>query len=172
VSLPDPIQVGTVQVTFRPVVESDREFLYALYASTRADELAAVPWTPAQKQAFVRQQFEAQDLAYRSNYPGAEFQLILIEGCAAGRLFIHRRQTDIRIMDIALLPEFRSRGIGSSILTSLTSEGSRTGRTVTIHVEVFNPARRLYERFGFRGVSVNDVYLLMEWSPEQDRRQG
>ena len=52
-------------------------------------------------------------------------------------------------MDIALLPEYRGRGIGTALLEELLVEADATGRRVTIHVERFNPARRLYERLGF-----------------------
>ena len=90
---------------------------------------------------------------------------ILVAGELAGRLYVHRREREIRIMDIALLPEFRGRGIGTKLLNEILMEGERTGRPVTIHVESFNPARRLYERLGFTRVASNGVYLLLEWKP-------
>ena len=151
------------QVSFRPVCEADTELLVAIYASTRADELAQVAWDDAQKDAFVRMQFEAQRKFYQSEYPGAEFQIILVADEPAGRLYVHRRECEIRIMDIALLPGFRGRGIGTQILENILAEGTRTQRPVTIHVESFNPAQRLYDRLGFKRVGSNGVYHLLEW---------
>ena len=59
-------------ITLRPVVlAADQDFLLQVYASTRAHEMSLVPWTDAQKQAFVRQQFEAQLAHYAMQYPEA-----------------------------------------------------------------------------------------------------
>jgi ribosomal protein S18 acetylase RimI-like enzyme len=74
---------------------------------------------------------------------------------------VHRGPRDIRIMDITLAPAFRGRGIGSGLLRSLISEVEGSRRTVSIHVEINNPARRLYERLGFEYAGEHGVYLLM-----------
>lgn len=160
---PPSISAGTVAL--RPIQDGDAELLFAIYASTRAEELAQVAWDDAQKEGFLRMQFDAQRKFYESEYPGAEFQIILVAGERAGRLYVHRRKQEIRIMDIALLPEFRGRGIGTMLLNDILAEGHRTSRPVTIHVESFNPARRLYARLGFRKVASNGVYHLLEWKP-------
>jgi GNAT superfamily N-acetyltransferase len=160
-----PLPVGSHQVRFRRVGAGDRTFLERLYASTREPELAPLPWSAEEKQRFIVQQFTAQDHAYRQNYPGAEFLILVVDGADAGRLYLHRRSDEIRIMDIALLPPFRNRGIGTAVLHRVIAEGRTLGRAVTIHVEVFNPALRLYERLGFRQVSATDVYALMELRP-------
>jgi ribosomal protein S18 acetylase RimI-like enzyme len=76
---------------------------------------------------------------------------------------VHRRPAEIRLVDIAFLPEFRSGGLGTSILRDLLAEGEAAGKPVTIHVEVYNPAMRLYERLGFRSVEERGPYRLMEW---------
>jgi ribosomal protein S18 acetylase RimI-like enzyme len=150
----------------RPVdAAADRDFLVALYASLRAPELAHVPWDEATKRAFVEQQFAAQDAHYRQHYPGATLAVIELGGVRAGRLYVHRGPRDIRIMDIALAPAFRARGIGSGLLCSLIDEAERSGRTLSIHVEHNNPARRLYERLGFRPAGEHGVYVLMERAP-------
>lgn len=159
------LAVGPLQISFRHALASDHGFLELLYASTREPELAPLPWSAEDKQRFITQQFTAQDHAYRNNYPGAEFLLLVVDGADAGRLYLHRRPDEIRIMDIALLPPFRNRGIGTAVLHHVIAEGRTLGLPVTIHVEVFNPARRLYERLGFRQISATDVYALMERRP-------
>ena len=161
------IKVGSCVVTFRPVNPGDTEFLFSLYAQTRAEELAPVPWPPQQKEQFLRQQFSAQTASYQANYPRAAFWIIIVDGADAGRLYLHHRKNEIRIMDIALLAPFRNRGIGSALLRQVMAEGEKTGRTVTIHVEFFNPARKLYERLGFHQVSQTEVYLLLEWRSDR-----
>jgi ribosomal protein S18 acetylase RimI-like enzyme len=152
-------------LSLRPVEDADRAFLVELYASVRADELAQVPWDEPTKRAFVEQQFSAQDAHYRNNYPGATLDVIEVDGTPAGRLYVHRGAGDIRIMDIALLPGFRGRGIGTALLRSLMAEADTSGRRLSIHVEQSNPARALYDRLGFEAAGEHGVYVLMERSP-------
>jgi ribosomal protein S18 acetylase RimI-like enzyme len=151
-------------VALRPVAEGDREFLVELYGSVRAPVPAHVPWDEATRQAFVEQQFAAQDAHYREHYPGATLDVIDIDGEPVGRLYVHRGVRDIRIMDIALAPGFHGRGIGTRLLRSLISESDTGGRTLSIHVEINNPARRLYERLGFRTAGEDGVHLLMVYA--------
>ena len=141
--------------------EGDREFLVELYGSVREPELAHLPWDKAMKRAFVEQQFAAQDAHYRENYPGATLDVIEVDSERAGRLYVHRGQRDIRIMDIALAPAFRGRGIGSALLHALIDEAGDSDRMLSIHVEMNNPARRLYERLGFGPAGEHGVYVLM-----------
>jgi ribosomal protein S18 acetylase RimI-like enzyme len=152
-------------VRLRPVAEADREFLVGLYASVREPELAHVPWDAGTKRAFVAQQFAAQDAHYREHYPGATLDVVEVDGEPAGRLYVHRGERDIRIMDIALAPAFRGRGIGTALLRGLMVEAQASGRRLSIHVEANNPARRLYERLGFRRAGEHGVYLRLERAP-------
>lgn len=144
------------------------DLLLRMYRSTREEELAmVVDWTDEQKDAFVRSQFEAQHAWYRDHYDGAQFDVILVDSVPAGRLYVHRRDREIRLVDITLLPEFRAGGVGTSLLRDLLAEGETAGKPVTIHVEVFNPAMRLYERLGFSPIEERGPYRLMEWKPSQ-----
>ncbi len=152
-------------IRLRLIEESDEGFLFNVYASTRADEMALVDWGAAQKEAFLRMQFEAQRSYYTENYKGAEFQVILYEGQPAGRFYLHRRAGEIRIMEIALLPEFRKRGIGAALIKEVLAEARSLKLPVTIHVERFNPALALYQRLGFRVKEDKGVYLLLEHNP-------
>ena len=136
-----------------------------MYASTRTEELAVVPWDDAQKDAFLRMQFDAQDAWWRENYADASFDVVLVGGEPAGRLYVHRGPSEIRIVDIALLPEHRGSGIGSSLLRDLLAEADESGKSVTIHVERMNPALRLYERLGFALAEDKGVYLFLERPP-------
>ena len=147
-------------IELRPVADADRPFLVGLYNSVREPELAHLPWDDAMKRAFVEQQFAAQDDHYRTNYPGATLDVVEVDGEPAGRLYVHRGPSDIRIMDIALAPAFRGRGIGTSLLRALMEEAAESGRRLSIHVEMNNPARSLYERLGFEPAGEHGVYLL------------
>ncbi len=155
----------TPGVALRPVEPDDEEFLYRVYASTRQEELAQTNWSESQKETFLRQQFEAQSRYYREYYPEAAFDVILAGSRPAGRLYVARWLEEIRIVDIAILPGYRGKGIGTHLLNALISESEESGKTLSIHVERFNPALHLYERLGFREVEDKGVYLLMERQP-------
>ena len=153
------------EVALRPATNADREFLVGVYSSTRADELAQVAWTDARREAFLRMQFDLQDRQYRATNPDASFDVVEIDGRAAGRLYVDRRVDDIRIVDIALLPEFRGAGIGTRLVAGVLDEAAASRRSVSIHVEVHNPAARLYARLGFVAFAEHGLYRRMEWSP-------
>ena len=151
----------------RAVTPEDEQFLRTVYASTRADELARVPWGDEQKRAFTDMQFAAQDTDYRRNYPTAQFSIIEVRGVPAGRLYVDRCKKEIRILDIALLPDHRRVGIGTKLLRELQDEARTAGKALTIHVERFNPALHLYQRLGFRQIEDKGVYLFLEWPSPQ-----
>ena len=153
------------ELALRPAGGDDYELLGRVYASTRAEELAPVPWSDAQKHEFLAQQFAAQSAHYAEHYADASFDVILVDGEPAGRLIVARRDVAILIVDIALLPEYRSRGVGTRLLRSLIEESEAGGRKLTIHVEINNPARTLYDRLGFRPAEEHGVYVLMERPP-------
>lgn len=150
-------------IVLRQSAPDDDSFLARLYASTRSAELAITGWSEEQKTAFCRMQFDAQTADYKANYPEASFQIIERDGSSAGRLCVMRGEKEIRIIDIALLPEYRAAGIGTKLLQELQEEARAAHRTLSIHVERFNPALRLYQRLGFKQVEDKGIYLLMEW---------
>jgi ribosomal protein S18 acetylase RimI-like enzyme len=156
----------TATITLRPITDDDQPLLLEIYGSTREDELRLVDWSDAQKQAFVEQQFGCQHAYYQQQYADASFDVILADGVPVGRLYVDRREDEIRIIDIALLPEFRGRGIGGSIMKDLLEEALRAEKPVRIHVENYNPAMRWYDRLGFHKTGETGVYHLMEWVPE------
>ena len=150
-------------ISLRPITPADDSFLAGLYASTRAEELAVTGWSDEEKAVFCRRQYDAQSAHYLENYPGASLQVIERVGEPVGRLYVARWKREIRIMDIAVLPEHRGAGIGTKLLRELQDEARAAGKTLTIHVERFNPALQLYERLGFKMVEDKGVYLLLEY---------
>ena len=154
------------EISFRAIRDEDLPFLRRLYASTRAEELAVVNWAEEEKAEFLGFQFGAQHDYYQEQFPSARFDLVLVDGEPAGRLYVDRREDEIRLIDIALLPELRRRGIGGRLMNQVLDEGREAGLPVQIHVEQNNPAMRLYDRLGFQRVEDQGVYWLMRWEPE------
>lgn len=154
-----------MSIQLRAAQDADREFLFRVYASTRAEELAVVDWSEAQKESFLRMQSSAQLQHYATHYPGAEYQIILQDDVPIGRIFVDRSGDSLLLMDIALLPEYRNRGIGTRLIEALQDEAGRAGRSILLHVEPFNPACRLYQRLGFQPCGMSGIYLRMRWDP-------
>lgn len=158
------------EFVLRPVTPEDYEELVAIYASTRADELAQVTyWTDEQKYAFCRMQYDAQKADYDGRYPDAQYDLILLEGRPAGRIWIGRDDELIHMLDISLLPWAQGQGIGTTLVRQLIEEARSSGKQLRHMVFVMNEgARRLYERLGFVVFEEVGPYLHMEWRPGED----
>lgn|ERR1044072_347698 len=155
------------QITLRPIGPDDNDFLVEVYGSTRAEEMAMVPWTIEQQQAFVRMQFAAQQDHYTKTYPTASYDIIMSGSRPVGRLYVARLDREFRIIDITLLPAERNAGIGSYLLKQLLDEASRAGKVTRIFVEEFNPSRRLFERLNFSLSEQHGMHMLLQCNPGQ-----
>ena len=158
----------TASLTTRRAEDGDCAFLLRVYMTTRGDELAMLPWTEEQKQRFLRQQAEAQDADYRSRWPQDAFRVVVRDGADVGRIYHWTTGDGVQLMDIALLPEWRNQGLGSRLLRDLLDRADAEGLTVSLYVERWNPARRLYARLGFAEVEVGDVYVRMSRRPSAE----
>jgi ribosomal protein S18 acetylase RimI-like enzyme len=153
-------------VALRPVLLGDEQFLYEVYASTRADELSQVPWSEAQLKTFLKMQLNARDQSYRMHYEGIDDRIILFQNQPVGRLIVVREDEEIRLADIALLPEHRSGGAGTSLIKDLMHEANETKRPIRLQVEKPNvQAKRLYDRLGFTTIGETITHFQMEYHP-------
>lgn len=157
----------SLDVTLRPVGPDDYDFLVEVYGSTRAEEMAMVPWTVEQQQAFVRMQFAAQQDHYTKKYPTASHDIIMSDSRPVGRLYVARLDHEIRIVDITLLPAERNAGIGSYLIKQLLDEANGAGKVTRIFVEEFNPSRRLFERLNFLPSEQHGIHMLLQCNPGQ-----
>jgi ribosomal protein S18 acetylase RimI-like enzyme len=153
------------QITLRPATEADDDFILSCYASTRAQELAQVPWPAEQKESFIRMQYTAQKNHYAAEAPRASHDIIYLEATPVGRIYLDRRDDALHILDITVLPQHRNQGTGSLLLRRLLAEAAKLGKPVTIYVESFNPSLRLFERLGFQRDHEKGFHLLMKWQP-------
>ena len=156
-----------MKITLRRVQESDEAFLLRLYASTRQAELALTPWNEAQKQAFVQMQFLAQRQHYASAFPAASYDIICCDGNATGRLYVDRQPRAIHVLDIIVDAEKRKRGIGTFVLEEILREADQAQKRVTIYVEEFSPARRVFDRRLFREASKSGFQILLTREPQK-----
>jgi RimJ/RimL family protein N-acetyltransferase len=147
----------------RPVSADDEHLLFELYSSTRAEEMALVPWDAPMKDAFLRSQFSAQQAHYRSYFPEARHEIILVNDRPVGRIYVNRLDTKIHILDITLLPQMRSHGIGTQVLADLMKEASDKDQPLSIYVESYNRSLGLFQRLGFVKKDEAGFSWLMGW---------
>lgn len=168
--MPPPfLNAGPLGLSTRSCTDEDLPFLASLYASTRAEEVAATGWPAEIQRAFLQQQHEAQHSHYQRAYPGAEWLLVIHGGEAVGRLYLWENEGDVRIVDISLVPAARGKGWGGALLRDVQADAAARGLSVSIHVEYMNPARRLYDRLGFVEIEGKGIYKLLRWEPEEQR---
>ena len=162
--MPPPLRAAAAfRIAYRPMTDDDLPFVADLYASTRAEEVAATGWPPEIQSAFLSQQHEAQHRHYRSTYKAAEWLIIEQDRRPIGRLYLTDWEDSLRIVDISLVPASRNAGIGAAIMSDIIEAARGRSTPVSIHVEKNNPARGLYERLGFTVVADRGVYDLLEW---------
>jgi RimJ/RimL family protein N-acetyltransferase len=152
-------------VTLRPVQPEDEAFLAAVYGSTRESELSLVPWTAEQRKAFIRFQYAAQLHHYQTEYPLAEHSVLMLGDERVGRIYLDRRESEFRILDITLLPTFRRRGIGTPIIRRVMVEAARASKNVSINLDSFSESRGLFERLGFKPTDRTGFHTLFVWNP-------
>src|SRR5262245_53347361 len=140
----------------------DEEFLFEVYASTRGEEVAAWGWQPAQQTAFLQMQYRARQQSYAMAHAGADHSILMLDGVRAGAAIVSRTPSEVRLVDIALLPEYRRQGLGGRWLAALIDESAAASLPLRLSVAQGNPAIRLYERLGFRRKSADAMYIEME----------
>ena len=158
----------------RDAGEADSAFLQALYAGFRADEMASMPWSQAQKDAFLADQFRLQHLHFVSQFSGADFWIVERANptdvtSAVGRFYLDRSPPLWRAIDLGFSPHARGQGLGSALLTWAQACARDAGAAgIDLHVAVVNPrARSLYQRLGFRAEGVAEGYhQRMAWRPD------
>jgi GNAT superfamily N-acetyltransferase len=149
-------------LSLRAATDADAAFMSDLYASTREDEMKlATAWSEAQKRAFLREQFALQDAHYRAHYPACERYVVERRGTPVGRMLVSVTAREVRLMDVALLPAWRGHGVGTALLRGVLAFADGAQLPVTLHVEPFNPALRMYQREGFAMVEMRGLYQFM-----------
>lgn len=144
----------------------DFAWLPALYADTRREEMAAVPWPDEAKAAFLAEQFALQHRHYVTHYADAEFLVIASGATPVGRFYLHHGADDDLLVDISLFADCRGQGIGAALIEAAQADASRNGRGMTLSVLTQNvAAQRLYTRLGFRGTQVAGMHRTMQWAP-------
>ena len=102
-----------------------------------------------------------QDLLLKRSPAPGKGHTIQYEGREVGLLTIKQEETEINIVTLQLLPEYQGRGIGSAVIKHILSEANSHRCSVGIEVLKISPARKLYERLGFKITSETEASYLM-----------
>jgi ribosomal protein S18 acetylase RimI-like enzyme len=162
----DVIEIGSALgvLHLRPERDDDDAFRFKLFCESRPAEFALLQLDPAAFEQLMRFQFQAQTLTYRANFPDARFDIIERDGAPIGRIVVNRPGTMLHIVDQAIVPALRNRGIGTAIMKALMDEAGHAGLPVRLKVASTNdPSMRLYLRLGFVPIRVEPLYIEMEW---------
>lgn len=154
------------------VCGNDEPFLFELYAQTRMNEVASWGWPAEQVSSFLRMQYAMRRQSYAAQYPDAEHRLVVVGGEKAGHILTAVRSGEIVLVDLALMPEFRNRGLGTRLITELQRRAAADGRAVVLQVLAGNPAERLYARLGFKIVGEHYPYRTMKWTLASEEAFG
>jgi GNAT superfamily N-acetyltransferase len=157
-------------LTRRPVTPEDDAFLLSVYASTRDRELSQVEWPEGQREVFLRWQFDLQRKEYDARFPDARYEVILIDGEPAGRIWTGSNYEQIRLLEIGILPQFQNRGAGTLLLRQLIEEAKAARKPLRHMVFVLNDdAHRFYERLGFTMIEDLGAYKHMEYGGKKSK---
>jgi len=158
-----------MEITKRAVAATtaDQEFLYRVFSSTRAAAPFPAGWAEMEVDALRRRQFLGQDAQFLVRYPVAIREIILADGCPAGRMYVNRTPSSLYLIELSLLPEFRSRGIGGRLLAGLIQESKQLGLPLTLQVDVENPIGEYYRRLGFVEQAACGFYRHLKRWPTQ-----
>jgi len=148
-------------IALRAATDADMDFLRKVFASTRMHEFVNAGMPVEQAEALLASQFPIQHAYYRQHYPHGRFDVIMQGARSIGRLY-HDWQGDVvQLIDIALLPAYRGKGIGTCLMRAIVAEAARKHMPMRLYVEFDNPVRTLYRAFGFAPAGENGVYELM-----------
>ena len=158
-------------IHLRDAQEADLPFLFSLYCNVREPEVSAWGWSRSQRESFLQMQFDAQRRSYQAAYPGASNAIVLSGETPIGRMLAAQTLQGTQLIDIALLAEYRNRGVGAELIRALMADCERSGSFLSLQVLNGSPARRLYRRLGFHETELEaeQMYVQMQWTPAPNR---
>jgi ribosomal protein S18 acetylase RimI-like enzyme len=96
-----------------------------------------------------------------------EVRIVMMEGEVIGWLQTAATDDALFLAQLFVDTRFQRRGIGSRLMRILIEEAARENRAVTLGVVKTNPARRLYERLGFRVTHEDQYKFYMRRQPDR-----
>jgi predicted acetyltransferase/GNAT superfamily N-acetyltransferase len=98
---------------------------------------------------------------FASQWRAYETRIVTYAGGDVGWLQTRPVEDAIFVASIYLDAPFHGRGIGTQVMQLVIDEARRDRKAVTLDVVKINPARRLYERLGFRTTGEDEYKFYM-----------
>ncbi len=140
-------------VGLRQASQADADFIYRLVEVTMR---AYVEQTWGSFSEEINRRNIAEIIAAKT------YSVIQCRGEDIGAISVVRHPDFIQLNQLFILPQYQNKGIGTSLVRELASEAQHTGMPLRLRVLKNNPARRLYERLGFRVSSITPERVYME----------
>lgn len=151
-------------ISLCPVEPSHENFLLKLFTECRPDLALIIDVSKKQKASIISQQFTMEQQQLIQMYPDAELNIVMFNKEPVGRLYVHHGETADRILEIGLLEQYRGRGIGGKLVTTVIENAAKIGKTVRLQVVWFNQgAYAFYEKVGFQVIENRDVFYEMQY---------
>jgi ribosomal protein S18 acetylase RimI-like enzyme len=161
-----PVMTPHGELRTRPETDADADFLYSLFESVKGPGMAAMSADDRTKRQLLRMQFRAMTQSYHAAFPGARYDIVILDAAPIGRLILDLSPARAHVVYVALLPEMRNRGIGTALMTAVLGEPRRHGTVCEAQVAIGNtPSLRLWRRLGFVERERGETDVILEWRP-------
>src|SRR5580693_5097548 len=154
-------------LTLRPSRADDQEFLHRLFCSVHSEKLNLALLSVEERNRLIGLMYQGFAGHYSTIGPAADDRIVLLNNESIGRMILLQTREEIRLADLAILPQYRRRGIGSALIGQLQTESTMSKRPVRLQVAQFDHALRLYQRLGFYKTDAIGTYLHLEWSSKR-----
>lgn len=138
----------------RPATPADTPFLRQLHHRAYRDVVL---------RQFGAWDESAQDGWFEQGLDEAVFSVVELDGAPVAALALHELPDHIVLVELQVLPEHQSRGIGTQLLQALLDRARSERKPVSLRVLLQNRARELYGRHGFLVTGTTETHYLMEW---------
>ena len=143
-------------IRLRQATAADADFIYRVVEATMRRYVEQI-W------GSFSEEYNRKNIA--ESIGSGIYSLIEHEGLDIGALAVERHATHIQLTQIYILPSHQNRGIGTSLVRELVREAKETGKPLRLRVLSSNPARKLYEREGFKVTEITPERVFMELNP-------
>ena len=166
--------VNPADISLRPAKAGDEPFLKRVHQSARHWEFAPLLQSGEAElyHKVMAQQYDAQHRFYFATYDSAQYGIIQWTSTPIGRLYVDYRDDEVRVLDIAILPDYRGRSIGRIVMTGLCLEAAMRRKPVRLCVHYLSRAQRFYQQLGFQQIGVEGPSLVMEWRQSDAQAAG
>jgi GNAT superfamily N-acetyltransferase len=141
------------EITLRPATSGDREFLYTVVRESMGEYI---------EQTFGAWDEKAQLARFDTSTPPEAHEIVLLDGEPIGCLKVRHTPVAVHLDRVFLLPPFQRRGIGTRLIQEQIGVAAAKDLPLRLQLLRVNPARRLYERLGFRLTGQTGTHYLME----------